>query len=206
MQCSFFPGFISDVSTQRNSIFHIVLGFNGGNLKKNALLNIFFFYWKCILFKTFHIKTQNNTEIWIPLGTNITNEVRKEWTLHFQPQGASMFLNERTIQFFGLVQPLTIPKWKNLEMFLVFDQNTSSVQCANLKSKKRSLLLTLGDNLYKNCVSCFFGFHVCIDFDKSCWIFWGLFYQMENICWAPNVLKKSPEQKLGSQLSLTFFH
>ena len=112
MQCSLFPGFISDVSTQRNSIFHIVLGFNGGNLKKNALKNIFFFYWKCILFKTFHIKTQNNTEIWIPLGTNITNEVRKDWTLHFHPQGASMFLNERTIQFFGLVQPLTVPKWK----------------------------------------------------------------------------------------------
>ena len=51
-------------------------------------------------------------ENWIPLGTNITNEARKEWTLHFHPQGASMFLKKRTIQFFGLVQPLTVPKWK----------------------------------------------------------------------------------------------
>ena len=54
-----------------------------------------------------------------------------------------MFSNERKVQFFGLVQPQTKPECKVLEMFLVLHQNTLSVQCANLKSKKRSLLLTL---------------------------------------------------------------
>ena len=56
-----------------------------------------------------------------------------------------MFSNERKVQFFGLVQPQTKPELKILEMFLVLHQNTLSVQCANSKSKKRSLLLTLLD-------------------------------------------------------------
>ena len=63
-------------------------------------------------------------ENWIPLGTNITNEARKEWTMHLHPQRASMFSNERTIQFFGLVPLLTIPKWKILETPKLLHQNT----------------------------------------------------------------------------------
>ena len=127
VQCSIFPGFISDVSTQRNSIFSIVLGFYMECFEMRAFLVLYKYIQKSILFEISHIKTQNNTENWIPLGTNITNEARKDWTLPLHPQRASMFSNERTIQFFELGPPQTKPEWKILEMFLVLHQNTLSV-------------------------------------------------------------------------------
>ena len=78
-------------------------------------------------FETFHIKTQNNTENCIPLGTNITNDARKDWTLHLHPLRVSMFSNERTNHFFGLVHPQTKPESKTLQTSLVLHQNTSAV-------------------------------------------------------------------------------
>jgi len=52
-------------------------------------------------------------------------------------------MRERSVFWTCPTPNQTKPKQKILEMFLVLHQNTSSVQCANLKSQKRSLLLTL---------------------------------------------------------------
>ena len=60
---------------------------------------------KIILFEISPIKTQNNTENCIKLGTNITNEASKEWTLRLNPQKASMFSNERKFRFLDLSNP-----------------------------------------------------------------------------------------------------
>ena len=130
VQCSIFPGFISDVSTQRNSFFSIVLGFYMECFKMRAFLVLNKYIQKSNLFEISHIKTKNNTENWIPLGANITNEARKDWTLHLHPRRALMFSNERTIQFFGLGPPQTKPKQKILENPNLWHKNTSSVQCA----------------------------------------------------------------------------
>ena len=66
---------------------------------------------KIILFEIFPIKTQNNTENCIKLGTNITNEASKE----SQPTESFNVFKWEEIQIFGLVQPQTKPEWKILE-------------------------------------------------------------------------------------------
>ena len=70
---------------------------------------------KIILFEISPIKTQNNTEICIELGTNITNEASKEWTLHLHPQKASMYSNERKFRFLDLSNPKPNQNEKSLK-------------------------------------------------------------------------------------------
>ena len=81
-------------------------------------------------FETFHIKTQNHTKNCIPLGTNITNDARNDWTLHLHPLRASMFSNERTIPFLDLSNSKPNRIQKSFKTPLVFHQNTSYVQRA----------------------------------------------------------------------------
>ena len=76
--CSIIPGIISDVSTQTNPIFSIVLGFYIEYFEMRAFLIFHEYIHKIILFEISHIKTQNNTENCIKLGTSITNEASKE--------------------------------------------------------------------------------------------------------------------------------
>ena len=70
---------------------------------------------KIILFEISPIKTQNNTENCINLGTNITNEASKEWTLRLNPQKASMFSNERKFRFLDLSNPKPNQNEKSLK-------------------------------------------------------------------------------------------
>ena len=78
VQCSNIPGIISAVSTQTNPIFSIVLGFYMEYFELRAFLIFQEYIQKIILFEISPIKTQNNTENCIKLGTSITNEASKE--------------------------------------------------------------------------------------------------------------------------------
>ena len=70
---------------------------------------------KIILFEISPIKTKNNTENCIKLGTNIINEASKEWTLSLNPQEASMFSNERNFSFLDLSNPKPNQNKKSLK-------------------------------------------------------------------------------------------
>ena len=78
VQCSKIPGIFSDVSSQTNPIFSIVLGFYMEYFEMRAFLIFHEYIQKIILFEISPIKTQNNTENCIKLGTSITNEASKE--------------------------------------------------------------------------------------------------------------------------------
>ena len=75
---------------------------------------------KIILFEISPIKTQNNTENCIKLGTNITNEASKELTLRLNPKKASMFSNERKFRFLDLSNPKPNPNEKSLKTLTLY--------------------------------------------------------------------------------------
>ena len=61
----------------------------------------------------------------------------------------------------------------------------------------------------QNCLSspnCIFWLQSYRSFQKSSRKLRGIFYQMDHICWAHSMLKKSPRLKMRSQLSHILFH
>ena len=90
VQCSKIPGIFSDVSSQTNPIFSIVLGFYMEYFEMRAFLIFHEYIQKIILFEISPLKTKNNTKKCIKLGTNIINEASKEWTLRLNPQKAEI--------------------------------------------------------------------------------------------------------------------
>ena len=94
---------------------------------------------KFILFEISPIKTQNNTKNCIKLGTNITTEASKEWTLRLNPQKASMFSNERKFRFLDLSNPKPNRNEKSLKTPSLY----TKIHHLFIVQKKFKFLLTL---------------------------------------------------------------